>query len=409
MAEKVLIETARKTADVDPKQMRSAAEDKNVVQEVDSIVSTAVAKGAMEIHFEPQPDGYVIRVRDGRGMLAEVARLPEKLKANVANRLKVVSGMDITKNRIPQSGFFRVVIEERKIELYVYILPTIAGEAVTVKISYKQSATLRLTELGLHPNVLAAYKKTLARGAGLYLLTGPPGSGKRTTIYSSILEVVDPTKLAMGFDPVIKYEIPGMIQGKQEERSEYSFADAITALMRQEPDIAYIGDVSCEADARATIQGAFSKRLVFARMTANDTLNAIQNLVDMGIQPFLIAASLTAVMNQRLVRRLCTSCREPYAPDESISREVGFRLPEGCRFFRAKGCAACGGGGFAGVVPIFELYRPSEELNKMIVAKEPIQSLRNRALQEGMYSLKMDGVSKALGGMVTLEDVLNAL
>jgi type II secretory ATPase GspE/PulE/Tfp pilus assembly ATPase PilB-like protein len=331
------------------------------------------------------------------------------MKRNVTNRLKVLSGMDITKTRIPQSGYFKTTVGEKKIELYTYVLPTLYGEALVVKVQYKQSATMRLDQLSMSTALLTAYRKALCRQSGFYLISGPPGSGKRTTIYASILEVLRPDMLAMGFDPVVKYEIPGMVQGKPDDRGEFSFAEAISGLMKQEPDVAYIGEISNDLEARATIQGAFAKRQVFARMTSNDTVGAIQNLMDMGVQPFLVAASLAAVLNQRLLRRLCAVCREPYPADEAIQRELGLRLPQNAHFFKAKGCAACENKGFQGQVPIFELFLPSEELNKLIVAKESVQSLRQRALQERQSTLKMDGVGKALGGFCTLEDVLNAL
>ncbi len=215
--------------------------------------------------------------------------------------------------------------------------------------------------------------------------------------------------LVMGFDPIVKYEVPGMIQGKPDDRAEFTFADAIQALLKQEPDIAYVGDITNEAEARATIQGAFAKRLVFGRMTANDAVNALQNLIDMGVAPFLLAASLAAVLNQRLLRRLCVHCRAPYPVTEEIQKEVGLRLPPDGRFYRPVGCPNCGGTGHVGSVAIFEIYLPSEELNKMIVAKEPLQALRMRAQREGMTSLKVDGVLKALAGYCSLEEVLNSL
>jgi type II secretory ATPase GspE/PulE/Tfp pilus assembly ATPase PilB-like protein len=261
----------------------------------------------------------------------------------------------------------------------------------------------------MSPAVLTSYRKALSRTAGLYLVTGPPGSGKRTTIYASILEVLKPNMLSMGFDPVIKYELPGMIQGKPEDRSEFTFAEAILSLFQQEPDVAYIGDVLNEQEARATISGAFARRRVFARMTANDTVNAIQNIVDMGVQPFLMAASTAAVLNQRLLQRLCPSCRESYDSDEAIQKEVGLKLPPNARFFKARGCPACKGTGYAGVVAIYELYLPSEELNKMLVSKASVGEVRQRAVREGLISLKVDGVLKALAGYCTLEEVLNAL
>jgi len=408
MVDKVQFETARKTPEVDAKQVRTAVEDKGVVQEVDAALAEAVGAGATDIHFEPQAEGMVVRVRVN-GTMRTVKEVQDRMKGNVLNRIKVLSGMDITKSRIPQSGFFKMAAGDRKIELYVYALPTLYGESITVKVQYKQSATLRLDQLGMSPSVLNAYRKALSRNSGLYLVTGPPGSGKRTTVYGSILEILKPDMTAMGFDPVVKYEVPGMVQGKPEDRSEFTFAEAIAALFQQEPDIAYIGDVLNEQEARATIAGAFARRRVFARMTANDTVNALQNLVDMGVQPFLVAASTAAVINQRLLQRLCPSCREPYEAEETIQKEVGLKLPAGARFFRARGCTACGGSGYAGVVAIFELFVSSEELNKMLVAKASVNDIRQRAVREGLVSLKVDGVLKALSGYCTLEEVLNSL
>lgn len=408
MVERAQFESARKTPDADGKQVRSAAEDKNVIQEVDQVLADAVASGATDVHFEPMQEGLVIRKRT-KGLLSVVKEIPDRMKGNVLNRLKVLSGMDITKSRIPQNGFFRMTLGEKKIELYVYVMPTLYGESLVVKVSYKQSATLHLDQLGMSPSTLSAYRKALARNSGLYLITGPPASGKRTTVYASILEVLQPDMLAMGFDPVIKYEIPGMIQGKPDDRTEYTFADAVAALLKQEPDVAYIGEITNEEEARATIQGAFARRRVFARMAANDSINAVQNLSDMGVQPFLLAASMEAVLNQRLIRKLCPSCRESYPVDETLQKEIGLRLPPNGQFFRAKGCQACGMTGYVGQVAIFELFLPSEELNKMLVAKEPVQALRQRAVREGFSSLKVDGVLKALAGYCTLEEVLNAL
>ncbi len=407
MAEKIVYESARKS-DADMRQARNPVEDKNVIEEVDKVISAAAESGATEVHLEPVQDGYVIRVREG-ATLRKVNEVPERLKLNVANRIKVLAGLDITKSRIPQSGYFKLVHGEKKLELNVYTIPMLFGESIVIKLSYKVSATMRLNQLGMQPAVLAVYQKALARGSGLYLVTGPPGSGKRTTIYASILEQLRPDQLALGFDPVVKYEIDGMIQGKPEEKSEYTFAEAIMALMRQEPDVAYIGDISSEPDARATIQGAFAKRLVLARMTANDSVSTIQNLIDMGVQPFLIVASLAAVINQRMVRRLCPSCRQANPADPSIEKEIGLKLPQGANFYKPQGCPACQGTGYRGVICLYELYKPNEELGKMIIAKEPVQQIRSKAFKDQTFTLKVDGIMKALGGYASLEDVLNCL
>ena len=406
---KIQFEAAKKSLDGDARHDRTAVDDRGIVQKVDQIIQEAVQGGATEIHLEPHAESLVVRTRI-KGSLNNVGiDIPDRMKSNVINRIKVLSGMDITKGKIPQSGFFKLTIDEKKIELYAHILPTLYGETTIIKVQYKQSATMRLEQLNMTPKMLAAFQKALSRGSGLYLITGPPGSGKRTTAYASIMEVLKEDQLAMGFDPVIKYEIPGMIQGKPEENSEYTFAQGIEALMKQEPDVAYIGDMTCVEDVRASIQGAFAKRVVLCRMTANDCVNALQNILDMGVQPFLVAASLASIVNQRMLRKLCPSCRVSYPADDAIQRELGFRLQPGTQFFRPQGCDACENTGYNGVHVIFELYLPSEELNKLIVAKESVQNIRQQATQEGLISLKMDGIMKAMQGLVALEDVLNSL
>jgi type IV pilus assembly protein PilB len=406
---KVQFEVGKRQTAQDIKQAQAGADDRGIIQKVDEVMQQAVAEGATEIHFEPQADRLTVRIRIKQQLKSVSIDIEEAHKTNVINRLKVLSGMDITRTKIPQNGFFKLTIDDKKIELYAYIMPTLYGETVIVRVQYKQSATLRIGQLGMSPKVLPTFQKSLARGAGLYLVTGPPGSGKRTTVYSAILEVLTDDKLAMGFDPMIKYEIPGMVQGSIEDKSEFTFAEGIRALMKQEPDVAYIGDITSVEEARAAIQGAFAKRIVLCRMTANDCVNAIQNLLDMGIQPFLVAASVASIINQRLLRKLCPACRVPYPADADIQKEIGMRLKEGTKFYRAQGCAECENTGYVGVQTLFEVYAPSEELNKLIVAKESVQKVRHQALQEGLVSLKMDGILKAMHGLVTLEDVLNAL
>jgi len=406
---KVQFEAGRKPTAQDLKQAQAGADDRGIIQKVDEVMQKAVTEGATEIHFEPHSDRLVVRIRIKQALKAVDVEIPESMKTNVVNRLKVLSGMDITRTKIPQNGYFKLAVDERKIELYTYVMPSLYGETVIVRVQYKQSATLRIGQLGMSPKVLPTLQKALARGAGLYLVTGPPGSGKRTTVYSAILEVLTPDKLGMAIDPMIKYEIPGMVQSTIDDKSEFTLAEGIRALMKQEPDVAYIGDVIGVDEARAAIQGAFAKRIVLCRMTANDCVNAIQNFLDMGIQPFLVAAAVASIINQRLLRKLCPACRVPYPADADIQKEIGMRLKEGTKFFRARGCNQCENTGYVGVQVLFEVYAPSEELNKLIVAKEPVQKVRQQALQEGMVSLKMDGILKAMHGLVTLEDVLNAL
>lgn len=402
-------EAGGRSGAVDVRQMQAAAEDRGIVKQVDSIIEKAVQDGATEIHLEPHQNALVIRVRVGTDLHPVDLEVPENKITNVINRVKVLSSMDITRSKIPQAGFFKLTVDEKPLELYSNVLPTLYGEAVVIRVEYKQSATMTLDQLGMTAKVLGGFKKALSRGSGLYLITGPPGSGKRSTAYASLLEVHSPDKLTMGFDPVIKYEIPGMIQGKVEEKSEFTLAEAVDAMLKQEPDVAYIGDITCIEEATAAIQGAFSKRILICRMTSTDCVNAAQNLIDMGVQPFLVAASLTAITNQRLVRKLCSACRQAYPVDQNLQKVLGVRLREGSTFYRPGACDACDGTGYVGVQSIFELFVPSEELNKLLVAGEQVAEIRQQALKEGMVPLKMDGIGKAMHGLVAVEDVLNAL
>lgn len=407
MVDKFRFDSQKKSMTPDPAMQRPASEDKVVRKGVDDALTEAIEAGATDIYFEPMQDKLVIRMRK-EGELSVLREIPESIRGNVTNRLKVLATMDFTKTHIPQGGFFKMASNEKSVELYAHLLPTLYGESIGINIQYKQSATMRLNQLGMAKKLLENYRKVLNHDTGLFLVTGPPGSGRRTTVYASILEVLNPGLFAMGYDPVVKYEIPDMVQGKLEEKSEFTFAEAVAAMFKLGPDIAYVGDIVNEAEAHATIHGSLAKRKVFGRMTANDSISAVQNFLDMGMQPFLVTAALVGVINQRLLPKLCPSCREAYPVDDILQKEIGYKLPQGTSFYRSKGCPACGNTGYKGVVGLYEIFIPNEEVRKMIVAKESPRVLR-KAVQEGMSTLKQDGVRKAMAGYCTIEEVLNVL
>jgi len=383
-------------------------EDKGIVAQVDEIIEKALESSATDLHVEPGPGETRVRMRVD-GALHQVATFPSQIHGKLANRFKILGAMDITKNRIAQSGFFKVQLEGQRAECSTYVLPSILGEKITVNIQYKRGFELNLEHLGYFPEILKGFKDALAKPHGLVLVVGPPGSGRTTTAYAALRLLNSPQKACGTFEAVNKYELPGVVQGKPSFQGDFTFVDGVKALMDSSPDVAYVGELQDPEVARLVIQGAFSKRIVIARMAAHDAANALVTLMDMGVQPFLLTAAVNAVLAQRLVRRLCDHCKEGYAPPEQVINEIGYRMPANAQFFRGRGCAACGGTGYLQHLGLFELLTLNEKINETLVARKSQGEVREVAAQAGMVPLKRDGVNKAVMGYTSIEEVLNAL
>lgn len=392
-----------------PETLRTAgADDRGIIEKVDEVIVTAVHHEASDVHFEPSASGTVVRARVN-GALTPLQHFPSELHPKVVNRIKILSAMDITRSRIPQRGYFKVIIEDRKIEIYANAFPSVAGEKIVLKIHYRKALTLALDHLGMFPTMLQPFREACLRQHGLILIVGPPGSGKTSTSYAILQLLHSVEKEMMSIEHVLKFEIPGMVQGRPDDLADFSFAMGVRAMMDQGPDIALVGEVNEPEVARAIVQGAFAKRIVVARMTSNDTISAISTLVDMGVQPFLVTAALNTVLSQRLVRKICAECRESYTPPPELLDELGYRLPANTLFHRGRGCEACDQTGMTGILGIFELFLPGEEVNDLIIARKPASTVREAALKGGMTPLKKDGVQKVIKGYTSVEEVLNAL
>jgi type II secretory ATPase GspE/PulE/Tfp pilus assembly ATPase PilB-like protein len=317
--------------------------------------------------------------------------------------------MDITRTKIAQHGFFKVGLEGQRAECAAVVFPSLMGEKVTINVTYKRGLELSLEHLGFFTEVLKAFKDALAKPHGLVLVVGPPSSGRTTTCYAALSYLNTPQKAVAAFEMVPTYELPGLVQGKPSPQHEFKYVDGVRAMMDSSPDVALVGELQDPEVARLSIQGAFAKRIVIARMAANDAVNALVTLMDMGVQPFLITAAVNAVLAQRLLRRICDRCKEGYVPPEQLVNEIGFKMRPDIQFFRGKGCAACGGTGYRGHIALFELLLLSETLNEMFVARRSPPEIRDAAARAGMIPLKRDGVNKVVMGYTSIEEVLNAL
>lgn len=384
----------------------SSVADAGVVEKINTLIEKALEEGATDFHIEPLGEEVVVRMRV-HGKLRQVDSFPLQMHGKLVNRFKVMSAMDITKTKVAQNGFFKVVTDEAKIEILTQTIPTVRGEKVYLKIQYRSEVEFELEDLGMIPKMLEEFQLVLKRSNGLLIVAGPPGNGKTTTLYTVLKKLSDEEKSVMTFENVIKYELPGIVQSKPDQKGEFSFESGVEAAIECEPDVLLIGDVQTPEVAKLVVQAAFAKRVVLARMSADNSVNAVQNMIDMGLPPFLVTSAVNAVLAQRLVRRLCEDCKEEYSPPERLLQEL--QLKPGMKFYRPRGCERCGGVGYVGFVGLFEYFTMKEELKEMFLARESSRRIRDRAAMLGMIPLKKDGIYKACKGLTSIEEVLNVI
>ena len=394
--------------DDQPQKAAPQAEEKTVVDKVDALLSEALQAQATDIHVEPGPEETRVRMRV-QGQLQQVATFPASLHLKLVNRFKILGGMDITRSKIAQRGFFKVKAEEVNAECETFVIPSVLGEKVTVDILLKRGLELSLEHLGFYTEVLKSYKDALSKPHGLVLVVGPPASGRTTTCFASLAALNSPQRAVITFESVNKYELPGVVHCKPSPQHDFNFVDGVRAMMEANPDVCLVGEVQDPEVVKLMLQGAFAKRIVIGRMAAHDSVNALVTMMDMGIQPFLITAAVNGVLSQRLVRRICDGCKEAYEPPEQLVNEIGYKMKPGIQFHRGKGCASCGGSGYRGTLALFELLILNEDINEALVARRSPGEIRDVATKHGMVPLKRDGVNKAVMGYTAIEEVLNAL
>ncbi len=382
-----------------------------VVRLVSRMIQTAVEQRASDIHVEPMDGRVRIRFRKD-GVLSEVASHEEQLLGPLLSRLKILAGMDIAEKRKPQDGRMNVSVRGRAVDIRASMLPSNHGESMVMRLLDKERGLVSLTDLGLSRTDRERFDRTIKQPNGIVLVTGPTGSGKTTTLYAALKELNRPdVKIITAEDPV-EYELPGINQVQVHQRIDLGFARILRAMLRQAPNVILVGEIRDRETAEVAIQASLTGHLVFSTLHTNDAPSALTRLVDMGVKPFLVSASIQAVLAQRLVRRLCPACREAYTPDASELRAVGLESArlQGEPIYREKGCGECGYSGYSGRVGVFELLSMDADLREMTFRSEPSSAIRARAEQTGRLDpLRSDGQRKVLAGVTTISEVLRVV
>jgi general secretion pathway protein E len=384
----------------DPKDLLDLTDEAPVIRLLNSILSEAVKERASDIHIEPYERDLMIRFRID-GILYEKLAPPKIIQEALVSRVKIMAGLNIAEKRLPQDGRIRVIVAGRDVDIRVSIIPTFYGERSVLRLLDKKKGIVSLAEIGLGEAGAQTMERMLSRTSGIILVTGPTGSGKSTTLYAALNRLNSSEKNIITIEDPIEYQIKGIGQIQVNPKIDLTFANGLRSILRQDPDIIMVGEIRDAETAEIAIQASMTGHLVLSTLHTNDAATAVTRLVDMGIEPFMIASSLTAVLAQRLVRVICPHCREAYKPEESFG---GIALPE--QLFRGKGCDKCFGLGTLGRTAIYEIMPVDSELCSMIIRRAHAGEIKEYAISRGMKTLREDGIARAAAGITTIEEVL---
>jgi len=391
--------------------VREVVEDAPIVKLVNLLISQAVQDRASDIHIEPQERELRIRYRID-GVLHEVMHPPKSIQAGVTSRLKIMADLDIAERRVPQDGRIAVTIGGRSIDLRVASLPTVYGEKIVMRILDKSAVLLTLPELGFSPENFERYQAAARKPYGMVLVTGPTGSGKSTTLYATLNSVNDADRNIVTIEDPVEYRLGGVNQVQVNVKAGLTFAAALRSILRCDPDIVLIGEIRDPETARIAVESALTGHLVLATLHTNDAPSAITRLTEMGLEPFLVASAVDCVLAQRLARRLCDKCREPYSPTAEALAEAGW--PAGAdgeppKLHRAVGCTACGKTGYRGRLALHEVMTVTEEIERLCVERRSSNEIAELARADGMTTLRQDGLAKAILGDTSVEEVMRVV
>ncbi|MGB9808319.1 MAG: type IV-A pilus assembly ATPase PilB, partial [Thermosulfidibacteraceae bacterium] len=379
--------------------LEDMAQQAPVVKFVNYILSDAVSKGASDIHIEPYETRVRVRYRID-GILYEQANIPTKIKEAVVARIKILSKLNVVERRLPQDGRIKLRVGDKEVDIRVSTVPTVFGEKVVMRLLDKSSLVFDLEKLGFEPEQLAIFERAITKPYGMILITGPTGSGKTTTLYSALKKINRESINITTVEDPVEYNFEGLNQVNVNETIGLTFASALRAFLRQDPDVILVGEIRDFETADIAIKASLTGHLVFSTLHTNNAPSTVTRLIDMGVEPFLVSSSLLIVVAQRLVRKICPYCKEEYKPKEELLKALN--ITDQTTFYRGKGCNNCRNTGYKGRIGIYEIMEVNDEIRKVIVKKEDENVIREIAIKNGMKTLLEAGVTKAKNGITTL-------
>jgi type IV pilus assembly protein PilB len=405
------LELAGEEQEMDLAALEKAADEAPIIKLVNLILTDAVKRGASDIHVEPYERELRVRFRVD-GLLQSVMTPPLKLKDAITSRIKIMSKLDISEKRLPQDG--RIMIKYRRegrikeLDFRVSTVPTLFGEKIVMRLLDKENLRLDMTKLGFEQESLTKFEKAILRPYGMVLVTGPTGSGKTNTLYSSVARLNTPDTNIMTAEDPVEFQLAGINQVQMKDQIGLNFASALRAFLRQDPNIILVGEIRDFETAEIGVKAALTGHLVLSTLHTNDAPSTISRLMNMGIEPFLVATSVNLICAQRLVRRICSNCKEPLEIPEQALVDAGFRPDEikSTTVYHGKGCGTCNKNGYKGRVGLYEVMEVTDELRELILVGASALELRKKALDIGMITLRRSGLIKAAAGLTTLEEVL---
>ncbi|MEX0907770.1 MAG: ATPase, T2SS/T4P/T4SS family, partial [Gemmatimonadota bacterium] len=395
-----------KDEDVSVAALQAQIDDAPVVKLINGLLTDAVLRGASDIHIEPFEKEIRIRYRID-GVLREIMKPPMKMKAAITSRIKILSQLNIAERRVPQDGRIKLKMKKKVVDFRVSTLPVIFGEKIVMRILDAGNLTLDLEKFGLEPKAEKDFMHAIMNPYGMVLVTGPTGSGKTTTLYSALSKINDEGVNIMTAEDPVEYNIYGINQVLVRNEIGMTFAAALKAFLRQDPNIIMVGEIRDIETGGIAIKAALTGHLVLSTLHTNDAPSTITRMIDMGLEPFNVAAALNCVTAQRLLRRICSGCKEETTyPPEYLEAAGIVGDNAAMQFYKGKGCDKCGGSGYKGRAGLYEVMSMSTELRKLIMHGASSDELREQGLKEGMLTLRMDGMLKASRGVTTLEEVI---
>jgi type IV pilus assembly protein PilB len=404
-----LEEKKRSEDDISADQLREMVDDAPVVRLVNLIIRQAVKDKASDIHIQPEVTRVRVRFRID-GILHDVMSVPKKVQAPLVSRIKVMADMDIAEKRAPQDGRISLKVGGREYDFRVSSNPGVNGEKVVMRILDKRGVQVNLNQLGIPISMLEEFEGLINRSYGIINVTGPTGSGKSTTLYSVLNRLNSPERNILTIEDPVEYQLPGLTQTQVNVRAGVTFASALRSFLRQDPDIIMVGEMRDAETALIATEAALTGHLVFSTLHTNDAPTAVGRMLEMGIEPFLVASSVIGVLAQRLVRVICLECKESYTPPVEAFRRLNLSMDqESVTFYRGQGCDRCRHTGYRGRIGVFELMLVDDPIRELVLKKAPAHRIRDEALEAGMTTLKHDAMQKVLEGVTTMEEALRVV